>query len=102
MTRAAAKKKLNKILDETTKGFFNDEHWQPVHAAFKAIREEGFEVDLLDVRYGHDEQGEPNCKTWLFAVILETGKPLYGVVNAHAAGSVACPLDRYDITAYVS
>jgi len=102
MTRTTAKNRMNKILSETTKGLYSDECWAPVGAAWKALTAAGFEPMVLEAKYGHDDSnGNPVSKTWKFEVAMETGKPMYGVITAHGAGTVADPLSRYDISAYV-
>jgi hypothetical protein len=57
-------------------------------------------------QYLHNEQGVPNGKTWKFTIKFENNNrremTLYGIVTASGAGTVADPLSRYDLVAYVS
>jgi len=100
MTRAAARKQLNKILNDKTAGLHSDTAWVPVYAAFDAIREAGYTLVITEATYHHDQEGTPTSKMWRFQ-IEDYLKPMYGVLTAHGAGTVADPLCRYDISAYM-
>ena len=100
-TRATIKNRVNKILFENTKGLFNDDCWKPVYNAFNLINQAGYQVTITDSKYSHrPEDGVAVSKSWRFEVMTE-GKPLFGVITAHGAGSIGDPLDRYDISAYI-
>jgi hypothetical protein len=101
MTRTTCKNRINKILRETTKGLHKDISWMPIHAAFRALDEAGFEVSFTGSHYSKDESGTPCSKTWTFEIEFGT-KPIYGIATAHGAGTVQDPLSCYDVTAYVS
>ena len=102
MTRVQAKKAINEALRITTQGLFKDDYWSPVKAAFEAVRGLGFELNVTDSEYRHDDNFNPCEKVWKYEVIVEGLKPIYGVLTAHGAGTVADPLSKYDISAYVS
>ena len=59
-----------------------------------------------DDEYSKNESGIPSSKTWRFEIdfMNDKGRPtkLFGIIVASGAGSVKDPLDKYDITAYVS
>jgi hypothetical protein len=102
MTRQTAKNRINKILRETTNGLHKDEAWIPVYAAWKALDDAGFVVNVLKSDYQQNYEGDLVSKTWLFEVEFNGKKPFSGILTAHGAGSVSYPLERYDISAYVS
>lgn len=101
MKKPAMKNKVNRILHDTTKGIFSDEYWNGVQNAIKQLRASGFDVDILSANYNHDSNGTPVSKEWRIQVIHE-GIILPAIITAHGAGSVQDPLDRYDISAYVT
>ncbi len=98
---AITKKKINKIIGATSKGFFSDESWTGVHNVWNAIRNMGVDLDVTSADYQHDSQGRPVRKVWGFTVTVDQ-KSYVGRLVASGAGSVEDPLSRYDITAYVS
>jgi len=102
-TPAAAKNEINKMLRITTSGLHEDDCWLPIYAAFDKIRQLGYELTITESKYSQDINGNPSCKTWKYEILFPFGKkPLFGVINAHGAGTVADPFNRYDISAYVS
>jgi hypothetical protein len=100
-SRQTTKNRINKILTATTKGRFNDEYWLPVQAAWKALHDAGYQVQINSSEYQW-ENGKPKDKQWKFEIPAEKGKPFYGVLTCHGAGTVEDPLSVYDISAYVS
>jgi TPR repeat protein len=99
--------RVNKLLGTLSRGLFSDDGWQAVHNIFAKLKESGIDVYLLDAKYGgHGDSGLPTYKEWRISIPFTNnkGKPieLVGQITAHGAGSVANPLDRYDITAYVT
>jgi hypothetical protein len=86
------------------RGIYRDENWEPIHKFFKEIDESGVVYNLISAEYRHNEKGEPISKTWKFELpfVNDHNKPtiIYGVIIAMGAGSVARPLDAYDVTAY--
>lgn len=101
-SRQTLKNGINKILADNTNKRYTDNGWIPVHGAFNILEHMGFKVEFTGTRYSKDAEGRPNVKTWTFEIPFGTRKPFYGILTAHGAGSVADPLDVYDITAYVS
>ncbi len=102
ISRQTAKNRMNKILRETTKGFFNDEWWSPIHKVWKELSAQGFDVIHTGANYcDKNDQGMPTSKVWTFEVLGFGKKPIYGIMTAHAAGSVDDVFSRYDVSAYV-
>ena len=88
---------------------FSDNSWEAINKIFKALQEAGLNVTVTSAKYGgHAEvpSGMPKFKEWQISIPFtnKNGKPtvLVGQITAHGAGSAEQPLDRYDITAYVS
>jgi hypothetical protein len=106
MTKPKAARIVNNILSSKSKGLFSDTDWSGIANVFKALRANGINYELKSNEYSHNEAGIPSSKTWRFEIefINDKGRPttLYGVVVAAGSGSVKDPLDKYDITAYVS
>ena len=101
LTRTAAKNKINKALRANTMGLYSDDSWYPVYRSFDVIRELGFDLDITDSRYEKSDNGNLVSKSWKFEVKFGK-KSIFGIITAHGAGSVGDPLDRYDVSAYVS
>ena len=64
---------------------------------------------MVSAKYGghaDTSNGLPKYKEWQISIPFTNNKgrsaQLVGQITAHGAGSVEQPLDRYDITAYVS
>ena len=106
LSKTAAKNRVNKILAENSKGIFSDQSWAAVHKVFAALEAAGINYATASTEYGHDSSGTPNSKTWKFEVYFTDNRSkdivLHGSLVACGAGSVADPLDRYDIAVYVS
>jgi len=104
-----AASRVNKILSAMSQGMFSDNSWEAINKIFKKLQEAGLEVTVTSAKYGgHADvpSGMPKFKEWQISIPFtnKTGKPtvLVGQITAHGAGSIDQPLDRYDITAYVS
>jgi hypothetical protein len=107
ISNQAAKRYVNRILSEHTKGFFHDQSWEGVHRVWKALDDNGIDWTMTGNEYQKDSpSGIPTRKQWKFEVhfVNNNGRPvtLYGVLVASGAGSVEDPLEKYDLTAYVS
>lgn len=104
-----AASRVNKILHSMSQGMFSDNSWEAISKIFKALQEAGLDVTVESAKYGghaDTESGMPKFKEWQISIPFtnKNGKPvkLIGQITAHGAGSREQPLDRYDITAYVS
>jgi hypothetical protein len=106
MKNREARKFVNRLLDMHTKGFFKDDYWRPITRTFKELAEHGIFYEVNKTEYLKDNEGRPNAKIWSFSIDFFNDKgrktTLYGTITASGAGSVEDPLDRYDVTAYVS
>ncbi len=104
-----AAKRVNKLLSVLSKGIFSDNSWEAIRRIFSKLKEAGLEVDLIKTAYGghaESQSGMPTFKQWDISIpfINNKGKKvnLVGKIIAHGAGSIEDPLDKYDITAYVT
>ena len=106
MTNEQARRNVNQVLQHYTTGLFKDQSWEAVDRIWKALTAGQLNWTMEKSSYHHNEAGLPVGKTWQFKVefVNKKGRPtvLYGVVTASGAGSVEDPLDKYDLTAYVS
>ena len=107
MRKAQARKFVNDLIHPFTKGIFRDESWRGVRDIWDELDRAGIDWHIEDNFYNHDDRtGVPISKTWKFEVEFknEKGRPttLYGICVAAGAGSVEQPLEKYDVTAYVS
>jgi len=96
---------LNKIIGNVSKGFFTDEYWRGPQKVWDALNAIGVDWHITSSDYDR-KNSPPQSKTWKFEVMFTNprGKAakLYGHLVASGAGSVADPLSRYDVVAYVS
>lgn len=105
MTNIKARKTVYTLLSQYTKGFFHDECWGPVNAMWKALRDAGIDWSTVSADYDTDNNGTPIAKRWKFTVNFVNDKGritiLHGTVVASGAGSVANPMERYDLVVMV-
>ena len=102
-SRQTIKNRINATLRDSSKGIFKDESWKGVIDVWQALREKGFEPEVMGSEYQQDEKGNLISKTWKFQIIVEGyNKPFFGVLVAAGCGTVADPLAKYDIAVYVS
>ena len=105
-SKQQAKRVVNKLLYRLSKGIYSDDNWAGVNRVWKEFEHMGLDWDISGSKYTHNEDGVPTGKTWTFEItfIDNKGKKrvLPGILTAAGAGSVEDPLDKYDITAYVS
>ena len=106
MAKPKVKRILNKIMDKHSKGLFKDQGWNPIMAMFKdfdKIKDMTWYVDKSEYI---KEKGVPTAKKWDLRFNWigkgDRDQKMYGIVTAHGAGSVKDPLEKYDISAYVS
>ena len=108
-SNSVAAGRVNKVLAALSKGIFSDESWEAINKIFEKLNKLGLEVTVISAKYGGQNDtsnGMPKYKEWQISIPFtnKVGKPmeLVGPITAHGAGSIEQPLDRYDITAYVS
>jgi len=107
ISNQAAKRYVNRILSEHTKGFFHDQSWEGVSRVWKALDDNGIDWTMTGNEYQKDgPSGMPTRKQWKFEVNFVNNKSrlvtLYGVLIASGAGSVDDVLSKYDLVSYVS
>jgi len=108
-SNVVAAKRVNNILHSVSQGIFSDNSWEAITKIFNKLKEVGLDVEMTGAKYGghaDTQHGLPKWKEWGISIPFTNNKgrsmKLVGQITAHGAGSVEQPLDRYDITAYVS
>jgi len=102
MTKQTIKNRINNVIYDNTKGFYNDEDWSGVKNVFNQLENKGYEVTIMD-QYYDNSQGFMSLKKWIFIVTDKINKFAFqGVLNAHSAGTVNDPMSRYDISCYLT
>lgn len=101
--------RVNKVLAELSRGIFSDNSWETINKIFEKLKSLGLEVTVTSTKYGgqaDNQHGMPTYKEWQISIPFTNnkGRPvqLVGQITAHGAGTVEQPLDRYDVTAYVT
>lgn len=101
-SKQSARNYVYKIVGNLTKGFFKDEDWSNIRKIWDALDANNIENELTNNYYLKDDQGNLQSKTWNFELpfINNKGNPdkLIGTLNAHFAGSVQDPTDKYDMS----
>lgn len=101
---------VNKVIEKShLGGFFSDQYWKPINGLWKNFEKAGIPVGITKSDYEHESMGGqrmPVRKVWRFEVefLNDKGRPttVYGQVVAAGAGSVADPMEKYDVTAYAN
>lgn len=106
LDRRQAARLVNSLIGNITKGFFHDQGWAGPKRVWDKLNKSGIDWTMTKTEYHQNDQGVPDSKVWKFEVNYldkkSRPKKLYGVLTASGAGSVEDPLDRYDVTVYVS
>jgi hypothetical protein len=101
-----AKRYVNKILAQYSKGMFSDQSWEGVNRVWKAMDDNGINYTMTGAEYQKNESGIPVRKQWKFEVEFwnEKGRmvKIYGIMIASGAGTMDDILSKYDIITYVS
>lgn len=106
ITAAKIKNRIYKVVSPMTSHLYKDEDWSGVSSVFSAIRTVlanlSQSLDLV-VRVEDGGYRQNNGAHWkeyrLFVVDEESGKQMVaGHLNAHGAGTVEDPFDRYDMS----
>lgn len=88
------------------RGFFSDSAWQPINTLIGEIQKDDIPFDIQKTEYYKDTNGNPAGKIWTCEIpfINQNNRPdkLHVRITASGAGSVADPLDRYDIVFTIS
>lgn len=108
MSKRKAAALVNQLMDPHTKGMFRDEFWKPIQAIWKTLETQGIPFAITNSAYEYEgkQRNSPIRKVWAFEIefLNDRGKmdTLRGRITAAGAGSVAEPLEVYDVTAYVN
>ena len=96
------KNKIYRALDKSnlTKGFFNDDSWQGVKSIVNLLSSIDGVIDVsCGSKNGGYRENKEGTKWKEYELQVDTVQgPIFGNLNAHAAGSVEDPFSRYDIT----
>lgn len=106
VTSAKIKNHIYKVVSPMTSHLYKDQDWSGVASILSAIRQVLANLsDTLDLRVrvedgGYRQNDGTHWKEYLLAVVDETtGKQVVaGHLNAHGAGTISDPFDRYDMT----
>lgn len=106
VNKSAYKKKVNnKIYKETqklTSKLYSDDYWKGVDDIRKALSsvQEIIDVSVFPIDGGYKTSKDGTSQWKEYKVELETqeGIKLEGTLSCHAAGSVADPFDKYDMS----
>lgn len=110
MSKRKAQTFLYNVCVPVTKGRWKDESWQGVHRFFKELEKYNIPSDLKDAKY-HNYPYEQTMnalpyKEWIFEIPFIDDKNkqniFYCTIRASGAGSVADPLDVYDVTVVIT
>jgi hypothetical protein len=103
ISKQSLKNKIYKAISPHTKGFFSDQSWESIRKIWGILDSMGLDWSMTDAKY--DGNVPPQSKTWKFEINFTNnrGRPdkLYGNVIASGSGTVADPLERYDITVII-
>ena len=101
-SKQSARNHIYKLVGNMTQGFFTDDNWSNVHNIWNTMDNNGIENYLTDNYYKKDDEGNLQSKTWHFEVPFINNRgnqdKLTGTLNAHFAGSIQDPTERYDIS----
>lgn len=96
------KNKIYRALDKSnlTKGFYNDDSWQGVKSIVNLLSSIDGVIDVsCGSKNGGYRENNEGTKWKEYELQVDTVQgPIFGNLNAHAAGSVEDPFNRYDIT----
>jgi hypothetical protein len=102
---AKHRKILNKAICQSAHGIWNDPCWHGKNIVLDSLNrvceEKGWEWNINNSKYEHDENGIPVRKRWIIEVIDPIEKRNgFGMILACGCGSVSDPLEKYDIVTY--
>lgn len=103
-TKKQVRKELYRIINPLIQGVFRDECWHPISLIYKALSNHGVDYGIEDSKYYQNEgnmTGCPNGKRWDYHVSWEKDGKEVKIpmrITAFFCGSVADPMDAYDMT----
>lgn len=102
------KTQIYKVVSPLTSHLYKDEDWSGVASVFSSIRKVLSELsETLDLRvsvedggYRTSKDGMCHWKEYILSVVDESSENqlLAGHLNAHGAGTIADPFERYDMS----
>lgn len=106
VTVAKIKNQIYKVVSPMTSHLYKDEDWSGVASVLAAIRKVLSNLSKsLDLRVrvedgGYRENDGAHWKEYLLSIVDETTEKqmVAGHLNAHGAGTIEDPFDRYDMT----
>ena len=106
VTAAKIKNQIYKVVSPMTSHLYKDEDWSGVASILSAIRKVLANLsESLDLRVRVEDGGYRQCngahwKKYLLSIVDESSEKqiVAGHLNAHGAGTIADPFDRYDMT----
>jgi hypothetical protein len=101
---------IHRAVEHLTRGIYSDDSWKPVHDIFATFDSLGLKWKTTGANYDSDptapSNSMPSSKRWKFEIefINQKGKPdtIFGQIIASGAGSIANPLDKYDLVITLS
>ncbi len=97
------KKYIKEVLSEISAGVFSENsqtfnnQFVGVEHVWNVIRSLGVELNIIDAKYQHDNQGRPLRKTWCFTTNID-GKSYDGRLVASGAGPLNDSLSLYKLS----
>lgn len=105
ITPAKLKSQMYSVISKFN-SIYKDNSWQEIQKLMKSLSNILPNLNVIEAKYTHNDEGTSNGKKWFYVGAIEDNKKKKWAVminvTAHGAGSVADPLDRYDITAVVN
>ena len=107
--KTTAKRTMNLIyknISDITAKIYRDDNWSAVSVLCQRIRtvlsaisdDLQLSVSVVDGGYRTSRDGMSQWKEYCLSIENEGQEFIAGTLNAHAAGSVADPFDRYDLS----
>lgn len=106
ITARKIKSQIYKVVGPLTSHLYKDEDWLGVASVLASIRKvlsglsETLDLRVSVVDGGYREMNGAHWKEYCLAVVDESSEKqiLAGHLNAHGAGTIADPFDRYDMS----
>lgn len=105
-TKQTIKNRIYRETREMTSHIYRDDNWGAVSSLLKKIREAlarigenlTLSVSVIDGGYRTSKDGMSHRKEYTLSIEQDGISIFGGTLTAHAAGSVADPFDRYDMS----
>ena len=100
---ASLKSKLQAITRKYS-GRYSDDSWKELTAMLKEFHTVLPSITMVENTYKHDEKHNPNGKEWIYVGAFknkETPRAVWIQVTASGIGSVADPLEKYELNTVI-